>query len=213
MDKKADLMIRKKILGPLLTNCYLIACNETKVAMVIDPAVENITMIDELEKNSLSLKYIMNTHGHYDHIGGNKMLKERYSAAQLLIHRLDAEMLTNPIKNLSFYTGNPVQSPPPDNFLEEGIDIQLGMHKVSIFYTPGHSPGSVSIKIDGKFFSGDTLFANGIGRTDFPGGSIDQIICSIKEKIVIFGASCEILPGHGPSTTIQREVKNNPWLQ
>lgn len=212
MNKNSDLYIKKITLGPLATNCYLLACNKTKEALVIDPAEESDLIINELEKNSFSLKYIINTHGHSDHIGGNKMLKEKYSP-KLLIHRLDADMLVNPYKNLSFYMGNSIQSPPADSYLEEGIDIRLGFYDISIFHTPGHSPGSISLKVDEKLFTGDTLFANGIGRTDLPGGSVTQIIRSIKEKIIIFGTSYEVLPGHGAGTTIKREIQHNPWLQ
>jgi len=188
-----------------------LACNKTKEAAVIDPAEENNVILTELENYGFRLKYIINTHGHTDHIGGNKMLKEK-SSARILIHRLDEAMLIDSQKNLSFYTGISVQSPPADAYLEDGKNIKLGSLDILVIHTPGHSPGSVSLKVDKKIFTGDTLFASGIGRTDLPGGSLSEINHSIREKLMVFDSSCEILPGHGPGSTLQREIENNPWL-
>ncbi len=206
------LMIITMVLGQLETNCYLLACNKTREAVIIDPAEENDILLNQIVKGGFNLQYIVNTHGHADHIGGNKMLKDQ-SSARLLIHRLDEDMLTDPKKNFSFYTGMPVQSPPPDDYLEEGKVIKLGLLDISIIHTPGHSPGSVSLVVDKKIFTGDTLFANGIGRTDLPGGSMQQIRHSIKEKLLCLEHSSEILPGHGPFSTIQQEINHNTWLQ
>ncbi len=212
MNNIENLYLKKIVLGQLATNCYLLGCNKTKEAAAIDPAEENNMILEQLENNGFYLKYIINTHGHTDHIGGNKMLKEK-SLAKLLIHRLDENMLADPQKNLSFYTGTSVQSPPADDYLEDGEHIKLGLLDITIIHTPGHSPGSVSLKVDKKIFTGDTLFANGIGRTDLPGGSMPEISHSIKEKLMVLDVTCEILPGHGPSSTLQREIQNNPWLQ
>jgi len=212
MNQSGSIYLKKIIIGQLSTNCYLLGCNKTKEAAVIDPAEENNIILTQLEKDGFSLRHIINTHGHADHIAGNKMLKSRTSA-KIFIHQLDEEMLSDPQKNLSFYTGIPIKSPPADHYLEEGKKIRLGFLDILVIHTPGHSPGSVSLKIDRKIFTGDTLFANGIGRTDLPGGLLSEIQHSIKEKLMVLDTTCEILPGHGPGSTLQREIHNNPWLQ
>lgn len=212
MDKKDSIYVQRIVLGQLATNSYLLGCNETKEIAAIDPAEENEVILEQIEKNGFYLKYIINTHGHADHIGGNKILKEKTSA-KILIHPLDEAMLNDTKKNLSFYMGIPIQSPPADDYLEDGLSIKIGTLVVSVIHTPGHSPGSVSLKVDKKIFTGDTLFANGIGRTDLPGGSMAKINHSIRKKLMVFNRNCEILPGHGLCSTLQEEIDNNPWFQ
>ena len=205
-------LLKRLVLGPLSTNCYLLSCTKTKEAVIIDPAEASTVLLGIIDSNNLRLKYIINTHGHGDHIGGNRVLKEKYSA-KLMIHKLDEDMLIDDKKNFSFYTGMPVQSPPPDEYLEDGMNLKVGLLDLLVIHTPGHSPGSVSIKVNGMIFSGDTLFKDGIGRTDLPGGSLPVLMNSIKEKLFIFDSSYEVLPGHGPATTLKQELENNPWLE
>jgi glyoxylase-like metal-dependent hydrolase (beta-lactamase superfamily II) len=212
MNQIDSMFIKKMTLGQLETNCYLLGCVITRKAVIIDPADEDDMILNILKDNNFSLKYIINTHGHADHIGGNNFLKNKTSA-KLLIHKMDEDMLTNPQKNLSYYTGYSIQSPPADEYLEEDKKIEIGSLKISIIHTPGHSLGSSSLLVDKKIFTGDTLFANGIGRTDLPGGSLSEIKHSIKEKLFILDDSCEILPGHGPVSTLHREISNNLWLR
>lgn len=207
-----NLYIKKIVLGELATNCYILGCSKTREAAVIDPAIVSNIILEQIKENGFQLKYIINTHGHADHIGGNKMLKDEFSA-NLLVHKLDEEMLIDPKKNFSFYSGIPIQSPPADQYLEDGMHLKIGLLDVLIIHTPGHSPGSVSIKVDNKIFTGDTLFREGIGRTDLPGGSNSDLTHSIKDKLFVFDASCEIFPGHGPETTLKWELENNPWLK
>jgi|LDZT01.1.fsa_nt_gi glyoxylase-like metal-dependent hydrolase (beta-lactamase superfamily II) len=212
MNQSDSIYIKKITLGQLATNCYILGCMKTKKAAVIDPAEENSIILEMLTQENFTLKYIINTHGHADHIGGNFFLKNNTSA-KLLIHRMDEDMLTDPQKNLSFYTGHAIQSPPADDYLEEGKDIKIGSLNISVIHTPGHSPGSTSLLVGNKIFTGDTLFANGIGRTDLPGGSFSEIKQSIKDKLFILDSSCEIFPGHGPISDLGREISTNPWLQ
>jgi hydroxyacylglutathione hydrolase len=212
MNQSDSIYIKKITLGQLATNCYILGCMMTKKAAVIDPAEENSIILKILAKEGFSLQFIIDTHGHADHIGGNHFLKNNTSA-KLLIHRMDQDMLTDSQKNLSFYTGNAIQSPPADGYLEEGKDIKIGSLNISVIHTPGHSPGSTSLLVSNKIFTGDTLFANGIGRTDLPGGSLSEIKQSIKDKLFILDNSCEIFPGHGPFSSLGREISNNSWLQ
>ncbi|MDD4363967.1 MAG: MBL fold metallo-hydrolase [Atribacterota bacterium] len=211
MEKK-KVIIKKLILGPLSTNCYFLVCSKTKELAVIDPAEKNDKIIEVIEKNRFKLKYIINTHGHADHIAGNELLKSRYKSI-LAIHRMDSNMLLDIQENLSFFTGNLIVSPPADRQLMNEDIIKIGQLSILIIHTPGHSPGSIILKVDKYLFTGDTLFANGIGRTDLPGGSDEQMIHSIKEKITVLDRNYIILPGHGPISKLNYELKNNPWLQ
>lgn len=203
--------LKRIVMGDLATNCYLLGCPKTNEAAVIDPAEDSEILLDLIDEKGFQLNYIINTHGHGDHIGGNKQLKEKYSA-KLLIHQLDEGMLVNPKKNFSFYMKKPVFSPAPDDYLRDGMCLDLGLLRLYIIHTPGHSPGSVSIRLNHIIFTGDTLFKEGIGRTDLPGGSQAVLMHSIKEKLLSLDSSSEILPGHGPASTLKHELEHNPWL-
>jgi len=207
------MFLKKLVVGVLETNCYLISCKKTKQAAVIDPGGENEVdlILDFLQKNNFDLKYIINTHGHIDHIAGNNLLKAK-TKALLLIHRLDADMLVDANKNFSSFMGKEICSPPADKLLEEGDEIVLGRLNLRVIHTPGHTPGGISLISNNIVFTGDTLFAGGIGRTDLPGGSYQDLIKSIKEKLLILGDDKIIYPGHGPYSTIGEEKRTNPYL-
>ena len=207
------MFLKRLEVGALETNCYLIACKKTKKAAVIDPGEgEEVDLIlNLLQKNNFDLKYIINTHGHIDHIAGNNLLKAE-TEALLLIHRLDADMLVNANKNFSSFMGKEICSPPADKFLEEGDEISLGALKLIVIHTPGHTPGGISLVLNDFIFTGDTLFAGGIGRTDLPGGSYQDLQKSIKEKLLVLGDDKIIYPGHGPDSTIGEERRTNPYI-
>lgn len=208
------MFLKKLVVGALETNCYLIGCKKTKKAAVIDPGGEEEVdlILNLLQENNFDLKYIINTHGHIDHIAGNRKLKVK-TTASLLIHKLDADMLVDTNKNFSIFMGEEICSPPADIFLEEGDEIILGSLKLTVFHTPGHTPGGISLILDNIIFTGDTLFAGGIGRTDLPGGSYQDLQRSIKEKLLILGNGKIIYPGHGPDSTIGEERRTNPYLK
>jgi len=208
------MFLKRLVIGALETNCYLIACVKTKKAAVIDPGGEEGTdlILNLLQKNNFNLKYIINTHGHIDHIAGNNSLKAK-TEALLLIHRLDADMLVDANKNFSSLMGKEICSPPADKFLEEGDEITLGILKLTVIHTPGHTPGGISLVLDNIVFTGDTLFAESIGRTDLPGGSYQDLQKSIKEKLLVLSDDTIIYPGHGPDSTIGEERRKNPYIK
>lgn len=202
--------------GQLGTNCYIIGCEETLEAAVIDPGGDPGRIMGELSRHNLKLSKIINTHGHVDHIGGNRKLKEE-TQAELIIHTADASMLTSSGRNLSLLSGFAINGPAADREVKEGDQIKVGNTvTLDVIETPGHTPGGISLKLDvgekALIFVGDTLFNGSIGRTDFPGGSYRQLIDSIKQKLMIYPDDTEVYPGHGPGTTVGFEKAHNPFL-
>lgn len=200
------------IVGPLETNCYLLYCPETLECAVVDPGAEPPKIFRLIASKGLQPVLLLNTHGHIDHIGANKDIKDKFEIP-LCIHRHDEPMLKNIQQSeLSFFLGAQ-DSPPPDQYLEDGETIKVGHSSLRIIHTPGHSPGSVSFLGDGFFLSGDTLFFGGVGRTDLPGGSWPELVDSIKTKILTMPDEMIVLPGHGPFTTVGQEKRSNPFVQ
>lgn len=199
--------LKKFIVGPMEVNCYLVADPVTKEACIVDPGAGANSIKNFLRKNGFDLKFVINTHGHGDHIAANG-----YFNSPIYIHRLDKDFLTDPDMNLSRMFLFTVTSPKPARVLEDGDKIPLGGLELEIIHTPGHTPGSVSIKLDDVIFTGDALFAGGVGRTDFSYGDEELLLKSIKEKLLTFSDDIVIYPGHGESSTIGRERKSNPFL-
>lgn len=206
-NKERRFIVKKLTVGPMEANCYIIASPVTKEACLIDPGADPERIKNILAKDNLDLKFIINTHGHGDHIAAN-----RYFDAPIYIHRRDGDFLANPEKNLSSAFGFPISSPKAARFLEDNDEIHLGDIRLEVLHTPGHTPGSISIRLDGIVFTGDTLFSGGIGRTDFPYGDESQLLKSIKERLLVLGDDTVIQPGHGESSTIGVERRSNPFL-
>jgi hydroxyacylglutathione hydrolase len=199
------------VVGPLETNCYLVYCEETRACAVIDPGAEPEKIIAAVAELEIKPVLILNTHGHIDHTGANLDIKEKYGVP-LAIHPADAARLEAADNiELSLLLGAKT-SPPADLLLADGEDIAVGRFALRVIHLPGHSPGSVGFLSGRVLFSGDTLFLEGVGRTDLPGGSRKDLEKSILEKIMTLPGETIVLPGHGPWTTVEQERLSNPLL-
>ncbi|MEJ2168036.1 MAG: MBL fold metallo-hydrolase, partial [Desulfobacterales bacterium] len=175
------------------------------------PGDEADRILLALGESSLRARYIINTHGHLDHVGANKRLKE-ITGALILIHPLDAPMLNQVASSAAAWGIAADNSPPPDRELEDGDEVKFGNITLKVIHTPGHTPGGISLSTDREVFVGDTLFAGSIGRTDFPGGSFQTIKQSIRQKLFTLNDDVKVYPGHGPATTIGEERRTNPFV-
>ncbi len=198
--------------GMLAANCYLIACEKTNNAAIVDPGGDLEKIMNKVNSNNFEVKYIILTHGHGDHIGATEGIKE-LTGAEILIHKKDNSLIKDPRKNLSSSINGPNISFSADKLVEDGDIIKLGELSLEIIHTPGHTPGGICIKVENTILSGDTLFANSIGRTDFEGGSFEEIANSIKNKLYVFDDSIKVFPGHGPATTLGIEKTTNPFVK
>ena len=199
------------VVGPLETNCYLAYCDETLECGVIDPGAEPERIFPAIVECGLKPVIILNTHGHIDHIGANRDIKEKFGIP-LCIHALDSPLLEKTQQfELSLFLGAQ-ESPPADRLLKDGESVDFGRCRLEVIHTPGHSRGSVGFFGENILFSGDTLFNGGVGRTDLPGGSTRDLEVSIRERILTLPSGTVVLPGHGPWTTIGEERESNPFL-
>ena len=204
------------ILGVYETNCYILRSSEaTKDCLIVDTGLEVGEPTGFLEQRKLNPVAIIFTHGHADHIIGAPVLRKNYPGIKVYIHKLDAKMLTDAESNLSTHAEKPFVTKPADLLIEEGSVIEQAGIKLEVFHTPGHTPGGICLysKDEQIVFSGDALFADSIGRTDLPNGSMTQLVKGIKEKLLTLPDETIVYPGHGPITTIGQEKAHNPFLQ
>jgi glyoxylase-like metal-dependent hydrolase (beta-lactamase superfamily II) len=198
--------------GPLAVNCYVVTDDETKKTFIVDPGGYNKVMVNYIKDNNLIVEYIILTHGHGDHIGGVPDLMKDFPGAKLAIHINDRPLIENANLNMSTMVfGYPV-SFSADQYLADGETLSVGNMELKLFHTPGHSPGGMCILVENVLFSGDTLFEQSIGRTDFPGSSYPEIKRSIHEKLFTLPDDTRVLPGHMGPTTIGSEKENNPFV-
>jgi glyoxylase-like metal-dependent hydrolase (beta-lactamase superfamily II) len=200
------------VVGALETNCYLVYCEKTLECAVVDPGADPEKIFRAIADKNLKPVTLINTHGHVDHIGANKDIKDRFDVP-LLIHEADVPLLQNALLSEIAFLLCAQASPDPDSFLREGDEIRFGESRLQVLHTPGHSPGSVSLKGEGLLLSGDTLFCGGVGRTDLPGGSWDELVRSIQERIFTLDGQTRVYPGHGPSTSVDQEKNANPYVR
>jgi len=195
------------VVGEMEANCYIFGSDEGKEVVLIDPGADYEKLSAFIKNRRFLPKFIVNTHGHIDHIGAN----HRFDLP-ILIHRLDADFLSDPQLNLSAFSGSSYRSPQAARLLEEGDSIEVGDIELKVIHTPGHTPGGISLRYEDLIFTGDTLFKGGVGRTDLPYGSEEQLLSSIKEKLLTYDDQTIIYPGHGPTSTIAKERRENPYL-
>ena len=206
------MIVKQLVVGQLQTNCYIAACEETREGVVIDPGDDSTRILGEIEANDLKIKYILNTHAHFDHIGANAILRKQLGAP-IALHPLDIPILQERGGAAMFGLDSP-QSPDPDLELMDNMTIDFGTHHFEVLLTPGHTPGHLSFyeQSEGVLFDGDVLFDGGIGRTDIPGGDTEAIIRSIREVLFKLPGETVVYSGHGNPTTIGQEKSTNPWI-
>jgi len=204
-------IIKTLAVGPIMANCFIVGCEETLAAAVIDPGDEPDRILKALAESNLTVKLIINTHGHFDHVGANKRLKE-VTGAPILIHPLDAPMLNQLADSAGAWGMAADNSPPPDRELQDGDEVTCGKIIFKVIHTPGHTPGGISLYTEHEVFVGDTLFAGSIGRTDFPGGSFETLKESIQQKLFVLNDDLKVYPGHNQPTTIGVEKRTNPFV-
>lgn len=198
------MIIKKIVVGSMGANCYIVGDANTKEVFIIDPGGDYQKIKDLVGKNSYKAVSVINTHGHIDHISANK-----YLDLPVWIHKLDAGFLEDSGKNLSLLVGSGIKSPAASRLLDEGDVLKAGNISLEVIHTPGHTPGSICLKSNGIIFTGDTLFFSGVGRTDFPYGSEDDLYSSLRKKVLVLDDDVIVYPGHGPSTTIGKEKEKN----
>jgi glyoxylase-like metal-dependent hydrolase (beta-lactamase superfamily II) len=204
------------VLGEYETNCYVVRSGEAASdCLVVDPGLGAEELIAFLDERKMTAVAAVLTHGHIDHIAGLAALRRSFPDIKVFIHAHDAEMLGKPVANLSGLMGRAFAAEPADILLEDGDWVERAGVKLQVLHTPGHTPGGLCLYSSGGgvVFTDDALFAESIGRTDFPGGSMSRLVRSIKEKLWVLPDETVVYPGHGPSTTIGREKAHNPFLQ
>jgi glyoxylase-like metal-dependent hydrolase (beta-lactamase superfamily II) len=205
------LILKTLVVGLLETNCHILVDEKSKEAVVIDPGEDFAEIDRELKATRSRVKYIVLTHGHFDHTGALARLKET-TGAEVLIHEEDAPMLSPSGQAQPVLTDSGADPCAADRTLKEGDRIQFGENILEVLHTPGHTPGGISLITDKMIFTGDTLFCGSVGRTDLAGGSFQKLLDSIKEKLLAKGDDYLIYPGHGPASNLGEERKSNPFL-
>lgn len=207
--------IHNLVLGDYQTNSFVLTAYESATdCVIIDTGLNSEPLLQYLEQNELTPAALILTHGHADHIAGINLLRQAHPDIKIAIHKLDAAMLTDSIANLSAMAGAFFKAEPADILIETEDVIEFAGISLQVLHTPGHTPGGISLysQFDSVVFSGDALFADSIGRTDFPGGNFDTLIKSIKQKLLTLPGKTKVYTGHGPATTIEREIMHNQFL-
>ena len=207
------MIFEEMAVGPLSVNCFVLGCENSHDGIVVDPGGDVDLIEQAVRKHDLKISSIINTHGHFDHVGGNRRAVASFGA-RLFIHQSDAFLLGKVAEVAGMYGMVGENSPEPDEFLYDEMEITFGDYTLKVLHTPGHSQGGccLYIKNESKIITGDTLFADSIGRTDLPGGSHEQLLESIRTKLFTLPDNVTSYPGHGPHTTIGHERRCNPYF-
>lgn len=199
------------IVDPLDVNCYLLACEETRKGIVVDPGDDIDAILQLIANNDLDIVEIVATHGHFDHIGRVASLKEK-TGAPFAIHKADLFMVKG-LADIAAFLGFQTDPPPAvERFIDEGDTIAFGRETLNVLHVPGHAPGNIALTWPGHAIIGDTVFAGSIGRTDLEGADLQTLMHSIRTKILTLPGDTILHPGHGPTTTVDREKRINPFL-
>ena len=205
------MIIKTIVVGPLATNTYIIGDDDLSVAMVIDPGDEPDRIMDEIHSPGLKVEKIVLTHGHFDHTGAAGDIKAE-TGAEILLHKDDLEIYRHAKEQALMFGFDVDDLPLPDRFLKEGDEIKIGGLIFKVLHTPGHSKGSICLYGEGMLISGDTIFQGSVGRTDLPGGSIQELASSFR-RLLSLPEDTKILPGHGPETTVRVERETNYFVR
>ena len=201
------MIVRKFVIGPLENNCFIVSDEKSKECAVVDPGDEPDRILEFIRENALRVKYIVCTHGHFDHVGAVSDIKKE-TGASVVIHREDLAVYIRAKDQAALWGFDLDSQPPPDSFVSEGDILGIGDLRFEVLHTPGHSPGGICLYGEGILITGDTLFAGSVGRTDFPGGDLRALKKSFK-RLMSFTDDTKVLPGHGPESTIGKERTDN----
>ena len=208
------MLVKQLTVGMMGVCCYIVSCEKTREAAVIDPGDEDDRILAYCNENQLKIKYIINTHGHPDHVCGNGYIQEA-TGAPIVMHGEDAAYFSDPAMKKYFSSLGLPESPPVAMTVEDGDIIAVGEEQLQVIHTPGHTPGGICLYSPPHCFTGDTLFVGAVGRTDFPGGSMEQMINAIRTRLLTLPQETIVWPGHGyggSQSTIGREATGNPYF-
>ncbi len=203
--------IQRFVVGPMGNNCYILYSELSTDAAIVDPGMGSEVLNQWISEKELQVKYVLNTHGHADHVFNNSFFVQ--DREEVLGIGFDDIPLLEQLESSGGWMGaKPEASPPPSIDLKDGVELQIGSQKISILSTPGHTPGSTCFLFEDSVLTGDTLFSGSIGRFDFPGGSLTDLVASIKEKIFVLEPEIAVLPGHNDLSTVEQEKNDNPFV-
>lgn len=211
MVNLSKVTLKEFILGPIENNNYLLIDELSKEAVLIDCSAESVNIDKALKESGATLKYILLTHGHFDHVLGINDFKGKYDC-KVLMHEADKILIETINEFTKRFGTESVETPKIDGYVKEGDIIKFGENEINVIHTPGHTQGGVCYLIEDMLFSGDTLFYESVGRTDLPGGNFNQLKSNIQEKLFTLDENIKVYSGHGPSSTIGHEKANNQFL-
>lgn len=208
-----NLEIQQYVVGPVATNCYFLVNNKTKECIIVDPGASGLQLVKRIEEQSLKPVAVLLTHGHFDHAGDAGYIADHYKVS-IYASELEKETLGQPEINLSASMGGLGEVYRADVFLKDCEEITLADFRIRVLSTPGHTPGGCCYYLVDEMvlMSGDSLFSGSVGRTDFPGGSMSELIRSLREKVMVLPPSVKVFPGHDDMTTIEQETYYNPYF-